>query len=309
MFETLETGAGLDIVLALQSMRSGLLDALAILLDAMGSPVFFLLILLLVYWSVDRKLGTRLIFALLVVGIANTAMKDLLARPRPAAVSNQVVALTDPYGYGIPSGHVMIALVVAGYVAVYLHRRWGFWVVAAYVVLMAWARMYAGVHYPQDVVAAIIFGLITLWLFVRFAEPVAARWIGMNPALKVGIIMLAGVITALLLASDPTGSALAGLMIGLGPALELEKRYVNFGTQGSRRQRAARYLAGTVLALILFVGLRVLFGSLAEEGEFLFDLLRVVRYTLVALFAGFIWPLLALRLDILSVQVPESDHV
>ena len=85
MFETLETGAGLDIVLALQSMRSGLLDALAILLDAMGSPVFFLLILLLVYWSVDRKLGTRLIFALLVVGIANTAMKDLLARPRPAA--------------------------------------------------------------------------------------------------------------------------------------------------------------------------------------------------------------------------------
>ncbi|MBZ0301131.1 MAG: hypothetical protein K8J31_15395, partial [Anaerolineae bacterium] len=112
MFEALETGFGLDVVLALQASRSGLLDGLALILNSMGGPLFYLIVLLLVYWSLNRRIGVRLTAALIVGGVANGLLKAFFHRPRPNLVSDLVMPLVHEPGYGIPSGHVMISLVV-----------------------------------------------------------------------------------------------------------------------------------------------------------------------------------------------------
>jgi len=65
MLHDLETGIGLDVVVWLQEHGNGVFDALAHALDFAGLTWFFLLTLTLIFWSVDKNLGRRLLFALL----------------------------------------------------------------------------------------------------------------------------------------------------------------------------------------------------------------------------------------------------
>ncbi|MCB9457943.1 MAG: hypothetical protein H6671_18335, partial [Anaerolineaceae bacterium] len=83
MFAPLETGLGLDVVLWLQAHGNGLFDGLAILLSVLGSTLAYLALLPLVYWSVDRRLGRRLLLALVVVMGAVVALKLAFHAPRP----------------------------------------------------------------------------------------------------------------------------------------------------------------------------------------------------------------------------------
>jgi hypothetical protein len=177
-------------------------------------------------------------------------------------------------------------------------RRWLYWALALFVIIMAWSRMYVGVHFPQDVIAGALFGLIVLLLYARTVEPVAARWQHLNPYLRIGLLVLAGVITVLIAGHDRNALALAGILIGVGPAMELELRYANFSNAGTPTQRMLRFVIGIALTLALFLGLRVLFGALAEEGTTLGIALRLLRYAVVTIFAFFIWPRLALRIGL-----------
>jgi hypothetical protein len=210
-------------------------------------------------------------------------------------VSDLVVPLQEEVNYGIPSAHVMVGLVVWGYAALFAKRRWVYWALALFVIVMAWSRMYIGVHFPQDVIAGALFGLIVLLLYARAVEPVAARWQHLNPYLRIGLLVLAGVITVLIAGHDRNALALAGILIGVGPAMELELRYANFSNAGTPTQRMLRFVIGIALTLALFLGLRVLFGALAEEGTTLGIALRLLRYAVVTLFAFFVWPRLMLR--------------
>jgi membrane-associated phospholipid phosphatase len=298
LFELLETGLGLDIVLALQSTRSGFLDTLTILLHGMGGESFYLIIVSMVYWSLNRHLGARLIFMVLAAGILNTLLKECFHRPRPDMVSTLVVPVVNQEGYGFPSAHVMVSLAVWGYAAVYLQRRWLYMAVGLYTIVMAWSRMYAGVHYPHDVMAGALFGLLTLGLYMRLAEPVVKRWGTLKPAMRAGTMTALGLAAAFVLSHDPIGLALAGILIGLGPAIELENRLVRFAAQDTPAHQVLRYGIGFVLTLALFFGLRMLFGAQAAEGTVPWVGLRLLRFAAITLFACFLWPWLALRLGI-----------
>jgi membrane-associated phospholipid phosphatase len=63
-----------------------------------------------------------------------------------------------------------------GYAALWFNRKKAnrrlLWFVAVYTVAVAWSRMYAGVHYPQDVIAGLILGLMMLYIYWRYTKPV-----------------------------------------------------------------------------------------------------------------------------------------
>ena len=162
MFESLETGAGLDVVLQLQDIRSPVMDVLAEFLNWANYDLFYIAVLALIYLAFNKRLGLGAFFALVIVIFSNTLLKEAFGRPRPFVVSDEVDPLFITGGYGIPSGHTMVPLVVFGYLALWSKRWWIIGLASLYVLMHAFARMYAGVHYPQDVVAGLFFGLLTL---------------------------------------------------------------------------------------------------------------------------------------------------
>jgi hypothetical protein len=222
-------------------------------------------------------------------------LKALFQRPRPFEVSDVVVPLFESGHFGIPSGHVMIALVVWGYAVWYHKSRWGTVLVSIYILLMMWSRMYAGVHYPQDVVAGVIFGLLTLAIYANSVGRITSLWIRVLPLARIVATLLIGGGAALLLWTNADGLAVIGILIGTIIGIELESLSVQFDAGGQRRQRTIRYFVGLILIVIIFFGLRALFGTFADEDSALFPVLRIIRYGLVAILALYVYPIAAVR--------------
>jgi membrane-associated phospholipid phosphatase len=305
MFSSLETGPGLNVVLWLQANGNPFFDALGWLFHYLGMPVFYIPVLALVYWSVDKQLGRRMLFALVFSLAVVTALKLLLHAPRPYQVSDLVRALVVQDGYGIPSGHVADGLVMWGYLAYTVRRRWLWWLLAIYVAIMMWARMYTGVHYPQDVIAGLLIGVGVLWLFIRIADPLEAAWQRLNIQSQVAIVLLHVILMVSFLFGSNDGMAGAGALLGGGLGYILETQAIKFSVNGSARRRIVRYVIGVALTLMLFFGLDALF-----EGQEPVDILRITRYALVTLFAVAGWPWLmgqlGLSSDLVEPAVAES---
>ncbi len=90
--------------------------------------------------------------------------------PRPPAVLDHVHVLGHSLtSHSFPSGHaasdgVMVLLAFL----IWSPRDWRSWAVAMLFILAAIGRIYVGVHFPLDVAAGLIIGILTMWLCWRW---------------------------------------------------------------------------------------------------------------------------------------------
>ena len=87
-------------------------------------------------------------------------VKDMVFRERPAAILDQVnLHGASAAGRGFVSGHAAIVFALAVLVTPHLPRRWR-WAPWAVAVVVAFARVYVGAHFPLDVVGGAGLGLL-----------------------------------------------------------------------------------------------------------------------------------------------------
>jgi len=120
-------------------------------------------IVALFLWLTRHKYSAALLLVATAGGLVlNSVLKAGFDRPRPQVITWGTHVLTSSF----PSGHAMSAAVVYGtiaYLAARLERRaWArvltLVLAAALIALIAFSRMYLGVHYPSDVLAGLIVG-------------------------------------------------------------------------------------------------------------------------------------------------------
>lgn len=111
-----------------------------------------------------RRRGDVLLVTVLAVVFADLtteALKWAISRNRPAL--DPLVAV--PHSHSFPSGHAAISFACATVIGAAVPRaRPGLFVLA---VLIAWSRVYVGVHYPLDVLAGALWGLAVGVLVLR----------------------------------------------------------------------------------------------------------------------------------------------
>ena len=160
------------ILQAMQGMRNGWLDALMVFVTRLGDGGM-LWIGLGLFFLCRKK--TRLMELSLLVSllaghlVGNCFLKPLAARPRPCHVMPGVeLLIRAPGSYSFPSGHTMSSF--EGAFSIFLfQKKWGLWamVMAA---LIACSRMYLFVHFPTDVLAGLVLGLIHAWLIYKLVS-------------------------------------------------------------------------------------------------------------------------------------------
>lgn len=282
----------------------------------LGTEEFFLLVLPLIYWSVDFALGLRVGVILLTSGALNTLFKMLFHAPRPYWVSEQVVPLSAETSFGIPSGHAQISVGVWGMIAAGLRRTWSTVLAVLLIFFIGLSRLYLGVHFPQDVLVGWIIGGLLLWGFLRLEEPflrrfrrlsfgwqLASVWLFSLALIFCGIALRAWNTTELpsewirlathggLEVPEPwnigaivsPAAALFGMVAG---ALWLTS-LGGFTPAGKWWQHLLRYGLGLLGVLILWMGL----GAIFPRGETWLALsLRYVRYALIGFWIGGLAP-------------------
>lgn len=103
--------------------------------------------------------GIVIIFSVLLTWIIVTLIKALVGFPRPFEVVEGIRVLRiHGLGESFPSGHTAIAAALAGAIKPYHHRAGLLLILFA--LLVGLSRVYLGVHFPVDVIAGFLIGLV-----------------------------------------------------------------------------------------------------------------------------------------------------
>ena len=107
--------------------------------------------------------------------ICEFGVKELLARPRPFVVDpGYVLLIAPPSGYSLPSGHTLTAFIAATVLTrapIARGLKVAAWVAA---IAIAFSRLYLFVHFPTDVLAGAVIGVLAGLLGVYISNRVAS---------------------------------------------------------------------------------------------------------------------------------------
>lgn len=324
---------GINWIISLQGLGGWLTLPMKVF-SFMGSEDFFMMVLPLLYWSVDAALGLRVGVILLVGTSLNDVFKLAFHAPRPYWISSKVQALATETSFGLPSGHSSTAVEVWGMLASRVKKSWA-WIVAILIMLLIGiSRIYLGVHFPSDVLVGWLLGMVVLWVTLRLWEPVSSwlkkRSMGMQILsgfiFSILLILLALIPYSLLnvngwqvpatwlqisakanLSGDlPNPTSLTGLftstgtLFGLAAGLAWLNSRGGFSAHGNWWQRILRYVLGVIGLLIIRYGLKAIFPG----GEtWLGYCFQYIRYSAIGFWVSAGAPIL-----FFAIKLAEKDH-
>ncbi|MBN1662025.1 MAG: phosphatase PAP2 family protein [Deltaproteobacteria bacterium] len=270
------------------------LDAPFKIITFCGEELFFMALLPLVYWSVNRTAGVRLLILFLFSAWVNSAVKTLACDARPYQYDSRVKAIQHVSSWGFPSGHTQLSVTVWGYMAEAFRKKWLTVLAAAMMILVPLSRLYLGVHDPPDLIGGYLIGFILLIAFIKI-ESRCASWLEMRSiATLLGIAIIApAVLLALSPGLDQDGVTAASTLMGFAAGFVFESRYLNFSSGGPMLKKILRYALGLTVIIGLWAGLKWAFRDFEPAMVF-----RFVRYALIGVWVslGAPWLFVALRL-------------
>lgn len=160
-----------------ENLRCGFLDVFMPALTRLGDGGVFWIVLslALLLFPKTRRTGAIVTMALLLEFLCcNLLLKPLVARIRPYDVNPSVVLLVQRLvDFSFPSGHTGVAFAVTS--GLYYSKS-PLWSPAAVLsIVMAFSRLYLYVHYPTDVLAGVLLGIMTGWAGSRIVSSLGKK--------------------------------------------------------------------------------------------------------------------------------------
>ncbi|AZV56564.1 phosphatase PAP2 family protein [Clostridium sp. AWRP] len=138
------------------------LDMLMPIVTDMGNLgiVWIIIAIILILDKPYRMIGSVVILTLIVSTIAGEGIvKHIVRRTRPCNQQNSLnMLISKPISYSFPSGHTLSSFAAAEVLSMYFTEYKLIFIGIAF--LIALSRMYLYVHYPTDVIAGVILGIL-----------------------------------------------------------------------------------------------------------------------------------------------------
>ena len=142
---------------------------------------FYLIILAYLGWKNRWHLVFMILFIALVITLADQTsvhlFKNVFQRLRPChepSLEGLVHLVNNKCGgrFGFISSHAANSFGVAMLVLLWVRKSWTTLVMLCWALLVAYSRVYLGVHYPLDVISGAIAGSLLGWMIARFCKNV-----------------------------------------------------------------------------------------------------------------------------------------
>jgi len=297
----------------------------------LGYPQAYMIIIAIIYWSFDRKLGLRLAIFLPLVASLNSILKQAIHAPRPYWLDPGIKAIQVSNGFGMPSGHAQASTVWL-YVAALMKRTW-FWALALGIVfLIGLSRVYLGVHFSSQVLIGWLIGLFVVLIFLRFEKKVLSWFLNQKfsrqllliSGISALICILGGIFVFILrnwempvqwisnssaYFTDGNETILysvgmdaiagyAGAFMGTALGAILSHRQGGFDTGGKVWKRVLRSVAGLLIFIALYGILKL---STPDQAKVvLYAAWKFSGFFVISFSAIFLVPLLFIRIRLIS---------
>ena len=286
--------ADTSFIIWVQQFSTPLLDNVFQALTFLGDEEYYILTIPMFFWLFSKKFAMRFAIFFLLNTYLNSILKHTFDVSRPPMELRKVEAS----GYSFPSGHAQGNTSFWGYLAVQINRPWTYVVAAVLFSLVAFSRVYLGVHFPRDIIVGIMVGLAWIGLYENInrrvkLELTRSQWMLASLALS-----------ALLLIIPPAGDGpLMGFLLGALWGYRLEADFVGFKERGHWWQSIIKVSVGLAVLYNLYFVKTQLIMPLFDPASGLTDevasfLLYLIMGLWVTLGAPWLFKALGLERDI-----------
>jgi undecaprenyl-diphosphatase len=163
----------LRVIKYVSSFDSAFHTRIAIFFTFFGSPYFLVpaYLIIIFYYSGLRKIREAILIGIVasISVLSIVLLKDIFRRPRPESP-----LISGVTGYSFPSGHSLSGFTFSGMMIYLIFKstlplfwKWSFSVMLlALAFLIGLSRIYLRVHFPSDVLGALL--VTTVWLSLTF---------------------------------------------------------------------------------------------------------------------------------------------
>lgn len=298
----------MEFLYLLEKIRLPGLNEFMLAITELGGEMPFLVIALIVFWCVDKRHGYYVLSVGFLGTLANQFMKLWFRIPRPWVLDQNFTILEQAReaatGYSFPSGHTQNSVGTFGALAVTNKNNWVRIISLALAVLVPFSRMYVGVHTPADVLVAAAMAVA----FLLVLRPVVFKNNGAYiPHLLAFLTLLsiaflcfvefwnfpADIDPHNLESGIKNAYTLIGSLAGLVIVYIVDTKYLRFETTAVWWVQILKVALGLLAVLAVKSGLKTPIDMLCGGHM----IARAIRYFLIVIMAGIVWPLSFNRLS------------
>ena len=291
----------MEFLYLLESIRMPVINEFMLLITQLGEETAFLVAALILFWCIDKYTGYYILSVGFIGTLANQFLKLWFRIPRPWVIDSEFTILEQAReaaaGYSFPSGHTQSAVGTFGAIAYTTRNRLIKVAAISVASLVAFSRMYIGVHTPLDVFVSVAFSMILIValrpLILNNFQRSFPHIFAFMMAVSIGFLCFVEVyrfpadIDAHNLASGLKNAyTLLGCLAGLLIVYIVDEKWLKFSTKAIWWAQILKVTGGLILVLAVKSGLKTPLNSLFGD-----SFGRAVRYMLVVIVAGVLWPL------------------
>jgi len=266
------------IIKTVQGIGSPLLDKLFTGVTSLGDIMFYIVLVSLIYWCFNKKTGIKLFCLILFLGYLGVFLKNVFKTPRP----DKALWKTEAGGYSFPSGHVTVTAGFWGYLMTIMGRKLVAVIGFIIIFLVAFSRLYLGVHFLLDIIGGFLIGIAAALWFYYFEKKIKIK-----PGFYQKIMLCVFIpLIMFLISMNEASLQLCSLLFGLLFGYVLELNIVNASNNIENKTRVLRAVIGLVLVSAVFLGL----GTIPSCFDF-------IRFTLTGLTVTFFVPVVFSKTD------------
>ena len=230
----------LDFIKAIQTVASPGLDVILTVFNFLSQQYFLVILVTLIYWTYDKQKGEQLAYSLIFATTLSCGIKGVFKTQRPYTYDGvRGVNTKSAPGYSFPSADTSAAATTASTLSSWTDKPVFKILLAVYVIIIGFARMYFGLHFPVDILGGLIIGCgVGVGIKKIFS-------IIYSPVL-IGFISVLILIPFMFFDPQPDYFKAFGLMLGALCGVFIEHNYINFGYKISNGKKAARFLIGLI---------------------------------------------------------------
>ena len=297
----------MELLKALEGIRSPFWDTVVGLITRLGEETIGVVILCLIFWCISKRFAYIIGVAFFLSGLTVQGMKICFRIDRPWVIDpefNPVEGAKEyATGYSFPSGHTQSAASLYGAIGAQVKQKWLMAVCFIIPVLVAFSRLYLGVHTLLDVTVslAICFIFIFLTLKIFSGDGAVNKKRELIISLSMIIYACVVIVIAVVLHSNGTiekhyaADALkaAGACIGFAAGMYIERVYIDFPVKAKNLLwQAIKLVIGIAGVLIIQNGFKEIFKLIFGADNLFADTLR---YFLMLSWVTLFYPLIIKR--------------
>lgn len=269
------------------SLEGSVLTAFFKLVSIIANETLYLIVISISYWCVSKRKAFHMIVMLCFSGYIGIVIKEFMKIPRPYTYDGiQSLYEKSAASYSFPSTHVQLATTFWGSFMILCKKRIVWIIGIVFIILVAISRLYLRVHWLSDIIGAVLFSVIVVYLYTKVTMELSDRKFILLQRIILAVSLIMYVMT-----SQVDNLKLLGVLTGSTIGIMLGNHFINMNESNDFKMQVVK----TVLGLSILLVVQLLLKKVIPDMYYL-------RYVLTGFTITFLCPFMFHMLRIKNVS-------